>query len=150
MKQFLMTLAERGVRLTVQDGKLFVAAGLQHLTDADKLQLQQQRQDIIRFIAARDPHNSRPEIRPAAAGTQVLSFAQQRLWFIDQLQGGSPEYNIPLAFCLHGQPDLDVIAAAFNQILQRHQILRTYRGPAQGAGGTARQRLAGAGSRPAF
>lgn len=53
------------------------------------------------------------------------SFAQQRLWFIDQLQGGTPEYNMPMAFNVEGQLSLSLLTAVFNHIIERHEVLRT-------------------------
>ncbi len=61
-----------------------------------------------------------PRIRPLP-----LSFAQQRLWFIDQLQPGSAVYNIPLAMRLHGALDVPVLERAINEIVRRHEVLRT-------------------------
>jgi NRPS condensation-like uncharacterized protein len=55
----------------------------------------------------------------------VPSFAQQRLWMIDQLQGQSPEYNMPMAFHVSGQLDLRAVQKAMFNIIERHQVLRT-------------------------
>ncbi|MCJ8274355.1 MAG: AMP-binding protein, partial [Psychrosphaera sp.] len=55
----------------------------------------------------------------------AVSFAQQRLWFIDSLQGGSPEYNMPVAFEVAGQMDMALLNAIFNTIIERHEVLRT-------------------------
>jgi amino acid adenylation domain-containing protein len=54
-----------------------------------------------------------------------VSFAQQRLWFIDSLQGGSPEYNMPMAFEVEGQLNTVLVKDVFNTILERHEVLRT-------------------------
>ncbi len=54
-----------------------------------------------------------------------LSFAQQRLWIIDQIQGASPEYNMPMAFEITGEFDAEHAQAAFQRIVDRHEILRT-------------------------
>ena len=54
-----------------------------------------------------------------------VSSGQQRLWFLEQLQPGSPLYNIPIAVRLEGALDAAVLEQAFNQILCRHEILRT-------------------------
>ena len=68
---------------------------------------------------------SRP-IRPVARDKALpLSFAQQRLWFIDQLVPGNPFYNLPAAVRLEGPLDIEALERSFNEILRRHEVLRT-------------------------
>ncbi len=69
---------------------------------------------------------------PRRSGTSdrfPLSFAQQRLWFLDRLQPGSTAYNIVEGFRLggDGQPplDLQLLERCFNEVVQRHESLRT-------------------------
>ncbi|WP_443193781.1 amino acid adenylation domain-containing protein [Nostoc sp. UHCC 0926] len=54
-----------------------------------------------------------------------LSFAQQRLWLLAQLEPNSPFYNIPAAVRLRGQLNLRALQQSFNEILRRHEALRT-------------------------
>ncbi|HHP7232011.1 MAG TPA: condensation domain-containing protein [Xenococcaceae cyanobacterium] len=54
-----------------------------------------------------------------------LSFAQQRLWFLDQLEPNNYAYNIPLAVHLNGTPQATVLERSLNEIVRRHEILRT-------------------------
>ncbi len=54
-----------------------------------------------------------------------LSFAQQRLWFLAQLEPNNPFYNIPAAVRLEGQLNLSALQQSFNEILRRHEALRT-------------------------
>jgi len=64
-----------------------------------------------------------PQPRPAAG--IPLSFAQQRLWFLDRLEPASPLYNMPTAVRLRGRLAPDALAAAFSAIVRRHEALRT-------------------------
>ena len=54
-----------------------------------------------------------------------LSFAQARLWFLDQLEPGKPFYNISSALLLKGSLNLAALEQSFNEIIRRHEILRT-------------------------
>ncbi|MDF0732854.1 amino acid adenylation domain-containing protein, partial [Pseudomonas entomophila] len=67
-----------------------------------------------------------PAILPTAREASVpLSFAQQRLWFLAQMQGGSQAYNIPLALELRGALDTEALTAALEQVVARHEALRS-------------------------
>ena len=54
-----------------------------------------------------------------------LSFAQQRLWFLDQLLAGNPVYNMPTAFRLSGFLDIGCLEQSLNAVIERHEVLRT-------------------------
>jgi amino acid adenylation domain-containing protein len=54
-----------------------------------------------------------------------LSFAQERLWFLDRLMPGSPAYNLAVALRLDGPLDAAALADAFHRLVERHEALRT-------------------------
>src|SRR5438445_6382336 len=53
------------------------------------------------------------------------SFAQERLWFLDQYEPGTGLYNIPAAWRLQGDLDRDSLEQSLNEIIHRHEALRT-------------------------
>ncbi len=67
-----------------------------------------------------------PPIRQASrAGNLPLSFAQQALWFLDQLEPGRPTFNVAAALRVAGPLDATALGRAFDEILRRHEALRT-------------------------
>jgi len=67
-----------------------------------------------------------PPLRPAARDGQIpLSYSQQRLWFIDQLEPGNPFYNISAMYHLLGPLDIAALQKTINEIVRRHESLRT-------------------------
>jgi amino acid adenylation domain-containing protein len=67
-----------------------------------------------------------PPIRPVPRDRDLpLSFAQQRLWFIDQLEPGGSSYNLAVALRVEGPLDPSALARSFQEIVRRHEILRT-------------------------
>src|SRR6476619_5031234 len=63
--------------------------------------------------------------RRGTTGPCPVSFAQQRLWFLDQLEPGIPLYHILLALRLAGRLDVAALRQALDAILVRHEALRT-------------------------
>ncbi|NNC22357.1 AMP-binding protein, partial [Corallococcus exiguus] len=79
-----------------------------------------------KFDSAHGSGHYLPPLRPVAhEGAVPLSFAQQRLWFLDQLTPGDASYNIPTALRLTGRVDVESLRRAFEALVARHDSLRT-------------------------
>ena len=67
-----------------------------------------------------------PSLKPVSReGHLPVSFVQERLWFLDQLAPGSHAYNVPLALRLTGRLNAGALERALNEVIQRHEVLRT-------------------------
>ena len=73
-----------------------------------------------------------PLVRQERPERLPLSYAQQRLWFLDQLEKSSTEYNMPVALRLRGKLDRRVLEKTINTIVERHESLRTRFGMVEG------------------
>src|SRR5262249_14193536 len=78
-------------------------------------------------ISARDcSAPSLPPIVPAPRDSHLpLSFAQQRLWFLDHLSPDDPTYNIPGALRIRGHLNVLALESSLSLIISRHEVLRT-------------------------
>jgi len=77
------------------------------------------------FFTLKGNRVSLPSVARRERGDHVpLSFAQQRLWFLAQMEGGSEAYHIPLGLRLTGSLDGDVLRRALDRIVARHEALR--------------------------
>src|SRR5471032_2178577 len=82
-------------------------------------------QSMVQALA-RPGRSTLPDIQAAADDQDVpLSFAQQRLWFLAQLEGASTAYNIPVGLRLNGRLDSDALQRALGRIVERHETLRS-------------------------
>ncbi|QPK49500.1 non-ribosomal peptide synthetase [Streptomyces gardneri] len=69
---------------------------------------------------------ARPALLPAVRPAELpLSYAQQRLWFLDRAEDGAASYNVAHALRLDGPPDRAALAAALSDLVHRHEALRT-------------------------
>ncbi|HEX6749718.1 MAG TPA: condensation domain-containing protein, partial [Longimicrobium sp.] len=74
---------------------------------------------------AEQPEQSEPIVARLHDGEAPLSFAQERLWFLDHLQPGGSEYNLPAALRLRGALNEDALEQSLEELVRRHESLRT-------------------------
>jgi amino acid adenylation domain-containing protein/FkbM family methyltransferase len=82
----------------------------------------------IEQLRLTDTQNVAPPIVPRDRTSEEeipLSFAQQRLWYLDQLEPNNPFYNIPLGVRLSGELNIEALERTLSEIVRRHEVLRT-------------------------
>ena len=70
-------------------------------------------------------HALAPYVRVAGRSLLPASFAQERLWFLDQFEPGNTAYNLQAAFRVHGKVKVDVLQQSIHTLIRRHETLRT-------------------------
>ncbi|VEP18728.1 Non-ribosomal peptide synthase [Hyella patelloides LEGE 07179] len=125
--EFLTSLSQQDVKLWLENDRLCCDAPEEVLTSSLSSQLAERKQEIIAFLNRVDlATKSRQTITPVARTENIpLSFAQQRLWFLDQMEPGNPLYNLAGAVRLEGSLDIAAFEQSFNEIVRRHESLRT-------------------------
>ncbi|HYO64694.1 MAG TPA: MupA/Atu3671 family FMN-dependent luciferase-like monooxygenase, partial [Archangium sp.] len=83
------------------------------------------RPEVAHPEVARRPENPSAVTRVPRDRALPLSFAQQRLWYLDQLEPGNVAYNNPSALRLSGALDVGSLERALNEVVRRHEVLRT-------------------------
>ncbi len=124
----LKKCAEESVELSVEEGSLDVLFD-EHPSDELLSLLKDNKVELIHYISEQQDSLIDERVLTRLNETSApLSYSQKRLWFIDQLDKGSAQYNMPLALKLDGLLDVTALNKTFNKIIQRHEILRTVYG----------------------
>jgi len=120
--EFISYLRSLDIEVSFEGQNLRCNAPQGTLTPELRTQISQRKQEIIRFLQQANTTSFVPMSR---VGNIPLSFAQQRLWFLDQLVPNNPFYNVPAAFHISGLLNLVALEATFQEIIERHEVLRT-------------------------
>ena len=124
--EFLERLAGLDVRLTLENGQLRCSAPVGVLVDELREELRSRRDELRRALVARAGASTVPgDNVPVPQRYAPLSFAQQRLWFFQQLEPSSSAYNISTELDLTGSLDVRALEQAIAQVIARHDALRT-------------------------
>jgi len=128
IEEFLSYLRSLDVKLWANGDRLRYSAPEGTLTPTLRAEVVERKTEILTFLHKVE-HVSRstiPPIQPVPRdGDLPLSFAQQRLWFLDQLEGSSAIYNMPAALHLIGRLHVAALEQSLNEFLRRHEALRT-------------------------
>ena len=81
--------------------------------------------ELVRKLSAAGRWELPPMTRTERGEGVPLSFAQQRLWFLGQMEGGSEAYHVPLRMRMRGTLDAGALRRALDRIVARHEVLRT-------------------------
>ena len=125
LEQFLSDLYQQEVQLWAEGDRLRCNAPEALLTDDLSAQLQARKAEILTFLRQHEP-TAPATIQPVPRTEPLpVSFAQQRLWFLEQMQQEGAVYNIPLAIQVQGFLDEVAFSQSFNALIERHEALRT-------------------------
>jgi thioesterase domain-containing protein len=122
IQDFLAQLRGRDIHLAVEGERLRINAPKGALTPALQAELQQRKPELMSWIR----QMQRPAITSAQRMPDMpLSISQERIWKSMQLVPDSARFNMYLAFGLHGALDVAALENSLNEIVRRHETLRT-------------------------
>ena len=127
-QELMEYLRDLGVRFWREGDQIRINAPKGVLTPELRDEISKHKDDILNSLPETvvSMKNNPPPILPVSReGDFPLSFSQQRLWFIDQLEPGNPAYNISLNLKIDFSVDLAILEKCLQEIIRRHESLRT-------------------------
>ncbi len=132
LPELLRALAERGIRLFVEDGRLGYDAPEGAFDDELTAAVVARKAEIIALLSERSEHSGAGVGQPPPVEFErgpvergPLSFAQRRMWFSAMWDPSSPGYNMPIVLEVDGDIDPAVLQVALDRLVADHPILRT-------------------------
>ncbi|MHC5860260.1 amino acid adenylation domain-containing protein [Nostoc sp.] len=128
VKQLVSELSQRGVKLWVEGEQLRVNAPKGVLTVETRDLLAKNKAELILLLEQKNAIatlHDLPLIKSDRTQKLPLSFAQEQIWLLSQLEPDNPFYNELLALRLHGQLNVLALEQSLNKIIARHEVLRT-------------------------
>lgn len=122
--EFLAGLQSRDIRIWAEGDQLAFRAPEGALTPALRAELTTRKPELLALL--RDTSSDQAPLLPGSRGGDIpLSFGQESLWFMAQLEPDSPVYNVSEAFRLLGRLDQVALEQSLNEVVRRHEVLRT-------------------------
>ncbi len=126
---FLSDLNRLNIQLWLEEEKLKYNAPKGVMTPEIKKQIKTRKTEISTFLQGAKPlmETSYSPINPVARNENIpLSFAQQRMWFLYEIDQQNPSYNEVFAIRVKGSLNIEILQQSINALIQRHESLRTY------------------------
>ena len=124
--EFLDQLRIRGVELWVEGERLRYNAPKGIINDDVLGELRKRKVEIIAVLRAEQKHSAEAPVKPVPRdGLLPLSFAQQRIWFLDELEPDNPFYTVALAKRIQGTVDTNLLRKILLLLIRRHEVLRS-------------------------
>ena len=133
MRQLLSKLRDDGIHLWVHEGRLRISSA-EPLKPERMAEIRRQKADIIAQLQQPTVSQETPLCGQPRPPVTPLSYAQEGLWFLDQLDLLGPAYNFRSIVRIDGDLDPAALRRAFDQLVRRHEILRTRYGTVEGVG----------------
>jgi amino acid adenylation domain-containing protein len=131
IEDFLAELRRHNIELWLEGADLRYRAPKDAFTPDLMSQLKERKSEVVKFFQQiqQAKSSTSSNLNPIQAVSRdqhlPLSFAQQRLWLIDQITENNFVYNVPLAYRITGELDIEIFSQCLNAIAQRHESLRT-------------------------
>jgi hypothetical protein len=128
--EILSKLNELGIVVRLnEDGNLDVTAPKGVMTAELAKEIKANKGDIVGFLSTgnrnQKPKALQPVLRVPRDLPQPISLGQERLWVLDCLEPGNPAYNMPILYRIHGPLNVQVLEKSINELIHRHESLRT-------------------------
>ena len=126
--EFVSYLNSLGIKIWLEGGQLNYRAPKGVMNPDLKNQLLGRKSEILAFLEEAQTATDcsfEPILSMKRSGELPLSFAQQRMWFLYQLESQSPFYNEGLQLRVEGVLNVEALQQSINEIIRRHEILRT-------------------------
>ncbi|WP_414582892.1 SDR family NAD(P)-dependent oxidoreductase [Scytonema sp. PCC 10023] len=128
LNQLIAELSLAGVKLSADGDQLRVRAAKGVLTPQIRDAIAKQKTELLKLLRDENKGTSDTNLALVKVSREQalpLSFPQQQMWFFDQLQPNNPFYNLQLCLALDGSVNNVALLQSINEIIQRHEVLRT-------------------------
>jgi len=128
ISDFLSELRAHDVNLWVEGGQLCYRAPVTAMTPEIRGRITHRKEELLEYLRLNGPtecSGDYPMMPVPRTENFPLSYAQERLWFLDQLMPGSAAYNVPYVVRIRGRLEIEVLERAVEELVGRHEVLRT-------------------------